>query len=177
MLAVFCMCGAVLTANILVQFPFEPFGLADYLTYGAFTYPLTFLVNDLTNRRLGPTQTRRVVYAGFALAVLLSIFLATPRIAFASGAAFLCAQLMDVAVFDRLRRRAWWMPPLMSGFVSSALDTLIFFSLAFAGTGLPWRNWAVFDYVVKLSMVTLFLGPYRVIAARMPVWPAPSGTA
>lgn len=169
-LAVFCMCTAVLAANILVQFPFEPFGLADYLTYGAFTYPVTFLVNDLTNRRLGPSRTRRVVYVGFALAVLLSIAFASPRIAFASGTAFLCAQLLDVAVFDRLRRRAWWLPPLMSGFVSSAVDTVLFFSLAFAGTDLPWQNWALCDYGVKLAMIALFLGPYRVLIARMPVW-------
>ncbi|MFG1398868.1 queuosine precursor transporter [Roseixanthobacter pseudopolyaromaticivorans] len=172
-LAVFFMCAAVLTANILVQFPFEPFGLADYLTYGAFTYPVTFLVNDLTNRRLGPARTRRVIYVGFALAVVLSALLATPRIALASGTAFLAAQLLDATVFDRLRRRAWWMPPFVSGLISSAIDTLVFFTLAFAGTELPWQTWAVFDYGVKLAMILLFLGPYRALIARMPAWPGP----
>ncbi|OYY80773.1 MAG: hypothetical protein B7Y61_15120 [Rhizobiales bacterium 35-66-30] len=141
----------MLTANVLVQFPFEPFGLADYLTYGAFTYPVTFLVNDLTNRCLGPTRTRRVIYVGFALAVALSAVLATPRIATASGTAFLAAQLLDASVFDRLRRRAWWMPPFVSGLISSAIDTIVFFTLAFAGTDLPWQTWAVFDYGVKLA--------------------------
>ncbi|TCT05235.1 queuosine precursor transporter [Aquabacter spiritensis] len=164
------MCATVLAANILVQYPFAPFGLADYLTWGAFTYPFTFLVNDLTNRRLGPARTRRVVYAGFALAVVLSAIFASPRIALASGSAFLAAQLLDVAVFSRLRQRAWWMPPLASGFVSSALDTVLFFSLAFAGTGLPWRSWALCDYAVKVLMVGVFLGPYRFLIARMPVW-------
>ncbi len=164
------MCGAVLAANILVQYPFAPFGLADYLTWGAFTYPVTFLVNDLTNRRLGPFRTRRVIYVGFALAVLLSAALASPRIALASGTAFLVAQLLDCAVFNRLRRHAWWLPPLMSGFVSSAVDTALFFSLAFAGTGLPWQNWALCDYGVKLLMIALFLGPYRLFIIRMPAW-------
>ncbi|MEP9376872.1 queuosine precursor transporter [Aquabacter sp. CN5-332] len=167
------MCATVLAANILVQFPFEPFGLADYLTFGAFTYPFTFLVNDLTNRRLGPVRTRRVVYVGFALAVALSAAFATPRIALASGTAFLTAQLLDATVFNRLRRRAWWMPPLLSGFISSALDTVVFFSLAFAGTGLPWQSWALCDYAVKLLMIGIFLGPYKVIIARMPVWQPP----
>ncbi len=164
------MGAAVLTANILVQFPFTPFGLQDYLTYGAFTYPVTFLINDLTNRRLGPRRTRMVIYVGFALAVLLSVLFATPRIALASGAAFLSAQLLDTTVFDRLRRRAWWMPPAVSGLFSSALDTVVFFSLAFAGTGLPWTSWALCDYGVKLAMLLVFLGPYRVITARMPAW-------
>jgi len=164
------MCAAVLAANILVQFPFEPFGLADYLTYGAFTYPVTFLVNDLTNRRLGPVRTRQVIYVGFALAVLLSAAFATPRIALASGTAFLTAQLIDATVFNRLRALRWWLPPLMSGVVSSAIDTLVFFSLAFAGTGLPWETWALCDYGVKLAMIGLFLGPYRLAIARMPAW-------
>lgn len=164
------MCAAVLAANILVQFPFTPLGLEDFLTWGAFTYPVTFLVNDLTNRRLGFARTRRVVYAGFALAVVLSALFASPRIALASGVAFLSSQLLDALVFNRLRRRAWWIPPLSSGFVSAALDTALFFSLAFAGTGLPWQNWALFDYGVKLAMIALFLGPYRVLITRMPAF-------
>ncbi|TDT96437.1 hypothetical protein DFO45_1629 [Azorhizobium sp. AG788] len=173
-LAVFAMCAAVLTANVLVQFPFTPFGLEDYLTYGAFTYPVTFLINDLTNRRLGVQRTRLVIYVGFALAVLLSVLFATPRIALASGSAFLVAQLMDATVFNRLRRRAWWMPPAMAGFVSSAIDTVVFFSLAFAGTGLPWTSWALCDYAVKLAMILVFLGPYKALIARMPMWQQPA---
>ncbi|WP_245454071.1 queuosine precursor transporter [Aquabacter cavernae] len=162
------MCAAVLAANILVQFPFTPFGLEDVLTWGAFTYPVTFLVNDLTNRRLGLARTKHVVYAGFALAVLLSAAFASPRIALASGVAFLSSQLLDAVVFNRLRRRAWWIPPLSSGFISAALDTAIFFALAFGGTDLPWQNWALFDYGVKLAMIGLFLGPYRMLIDRMP---------
>lgn len=176
-LAVFCMCGCVLAANILVQFPFTPFGLEEFLTWGAFTYPVTFLVNDLANRRLGLGRTRMVVYTGFALAVLLSALLATPRIAFASGTAFLASQLLDATVFDRLRRRAWWMPPLASGFISAALDTVVFFSLAFAATGLPWQSWALCDYGVKLGMILVFLGPYRMLIDRMPAWQGPTARA
>ncbi|MFG1479942.1 queuosine precursor transporter [Xanthobacter sp. V4C-4] len=166
------MCAAVLAANILVQIPFAPFGLQDYLTYGAFTYPFTFLVNDLTNRRLGLVRTRQVIYAGFALALALSALLATPRIALASGTAFIVAQLLDATVFNTLRQRAWWLPPAVSGGLSSAIDTVVFFSLAFSGTDLPWTNWAVADYAVKLAMVAVFLAPYRYLIARMPAWSA-----
>jgi len=169
-LAVFAMCAAVLAANILVQYPFTPFGLEDVLTFGAFTYPFTFLVNDLTNRRLGLVRTRQVIYVGFGLAVALSALLATPRIALASGTAFIVAQLLDATVFSALRQRAWWLPPLASGLVSSALDTAVFFSLAFSGTDLPWTNWAMADYGVKVAMVALFLAPYRWLIARMPSW-------
>ncbi len=101
------------------------FGLKDILTWGAFTYPVAFLVNDLTNRRFGKAAARRVVYAGFAIAVILSIWLATPRIAIASGAAFLTGQLLDIQVFDRLRRTSWWKAPFMGTVFGSALDTAI----------------------------------------------------
>lgn len=169
-LAVFAMCGAVLAANVLVQFPFTPFGLQDYLTYGAFTYPITFLVNDLTNRRLGLVRTRQVIYAGFALALALSALIATPRIALASGTAFIVAQLLDATVFNALRQKAWWLPPALSGGISSAIDTMVFFTLAFSGTDLPWTNWAVADYLVKVAMVALFLAPYRYLIGRMAAW-------
>jgi len=172
------MAGVVLASNILVQFPFEPFGLSDTLTWGAFSYPFAFLVSDLTNRHLGAMRTRRVVYVGFVIAVILSAAFATPRIAAASGLAFLLAQLLDVEIFDRLRGRAWWVPPFLSSLVSSALDTAVFFSLAFScapsidltlaalgiggdcGAGLPWMTWAVFDYLVKLALAVLFLVPF-----------------
>src|SRR3546814_11421603 len=127
------MVGVVALSNYAVQF-----AINDWLTWGAFTYPAAFLVTDLTNRTLGPTAARRVIYAGFALAVVLSIWLATPRIAIASGTAFLVAQLLDVAIFNRLRAGAWWRAPLVSSAIGSVVDTALFFSIAFAGSGLPW---------------------------------------
>jgi uncharacterized PurR-regulated membrane protein YhhQ (DUF165 family) len=184
---VIAMAMVVLASNILVQFPFEPFGLADTLTWGAFTYPFAFLVTDLTNRHFGPARTRLVVYAGFVAAVALSALFATPRIAAASGLAFLLAQLLDVLIFDRLRQRAWWVPPFLSSLVSSALDTVVFFTLAFScaglidgtlalvglggdcGADLPWQRWAMFDYLVKLVLAALFIVPY---GALMP-WISP----
>src|SRR5690606_17409655 len=115
------MAATVLASNFLVQFPFEHLGLGEMLTWGAFTYPVAFLITDLTNRRFGARIARLVVLVGFIVAVALSIWLATPRIAIASGTAFLVAQLLDVVVFDRLRRQAWWRPPLFSTLISSAL--------------------------------------------------------
>ncbi|MCT8998001.1 VUT family protein [Chelativorans intermedius] len=177
----------VVASNILVQFPFQHLGLGEILTWGAFTYPLAFLVNDLTNRRFGPAAARRVVLVGFVLAVILSVWLASPRIALASGAAFLAAQLLDVAIFDRLRRSAWWRPPLVSTLAGSALDTVIFFSLAFASTfsfldtalgredgslafAVPlfgvgaevplWVSLALGDFAVKLLIGFAMLAPY-----------------
>ena len=126
------MAIVVAASNFLVQHPFDHFGLGEVLTWGAFTYPVAFLVTDLTNRRFGPGAARRVVYAGFAIAVVLSVWLATPRIAIASGSAFLVAQLLDVTIFDRLRAQAWWRAPFISTVIGSVLDTVLFFSLAFA---------------------------------------------
>jgi queuosine precursor transporter len=163
--AVLAMAALVALSNYAVQFPIN-----DWLTWGAFTYPATFLVTDLTNRHLGPGPARRVAYVGFALAVLLSLWLATPRIALASGTAFLAGQLLDVAIFDRLRRRAWWLPPLASSLVSSGLDTLLFFSLAFAGEDLPWVRWALGDYAVKCAMAGAMLVPYAGLRPYLPAW-------
>ena len=120
------MATIVVASNILVQFPFPHFGLQDLLTWGAFTYPIAFLVTDLTNRRFGPAAARKVVLVGFAIAIVLSVWLATPRIAIASGSAFLVAQLLDVAIFDRLRRNAWWQAPLISTVIGSLVDTALF---------------------------------------------------
>jgi uncharacterized PurR-regulated membrane protein YhhQ (DUF165 family) len=145
-------------SNIAVQFPVN-----DWLTWGALTYPVSFLVTDLTNRALGPATARRVVYAGFAVAVALSIFLATWRIALASGTAFLLAQLLDIAIFDRLRRTAWWQAPFVSSTLASAVDTVLFFTLAFAGSGLPWVTWGLGDYGAKLFMALAMLVPFRVL--------------
>jgi queuosine precursor transporter len=174
-LPVVAMAFVVVASNILVQHPFTPFGLADYLTWGAFTYPFAFLVTDLTNRRFGPATARKVVMIGFAVAVVLSIIFATPRIALASGAAFLCAQLLDVSIFHRLRHGVWWRAPLVSSLFGSALDTALFFTLAFAGSGvgeanywglvLPvWVGWAFFDFVVKVLHALVMLLPFRVLS-------------
>ncbi len=164
--AVLAMTALVALSNYAVQFPIN-----DWLTWGAFTYPATFLVTDLTNKALGPAPARRVAYAGFALAVLLSLWLATPRIALASGAAFLAGQLVDVAAFDRLRRSgSWWLPPLASSLLASALDTVLFFSLAFAGSGLPWVSWALGDFAVKCAMAGAMLLPYAGLRSSLPAW-------
>ena len=172
--------GAVVGAsNFLVQHPFTPFGLQDYLTWGAFSYPFAFLVTDLTNRRFGASRARFVVYLGFALGVALSFGLSTVRIALASGTAFLIGQLVDVRIFDRLRRAAWWRAPFISSMIGSTLDTALFFSLAFAGDpALPvvdytiaggtvaapvWVGWAVCDLLVKIGLALFALLPYRAL--------------
>lgn len=180
------MAVLVTASNILVQYP-----VGDFLTWGAFTYPFAFLVTDLTNRRLGPVAARRVVYVGFLVAVGLSVWLATPRIALASGAAFLSAQLIDVAVFDRLRAGRWWRAPLVSSTLGSAIDTALFFSLAFSATfafgfgvddwavepmplmgiGAPapfWVSLALGDFGVKMLIALAALGPYRLLIGQRP---------
>lgn len=156
------MIVVVVASNVLVQFPIN-----DWLTWGAFSYPFAFLVTDLTNRRHGPERARRVVYVGFAVGVALSAVVAPSRIAIASGAAFLVAQLADITLFDCLRRQSWWRAPLVSSFLASALDTAVFFGFAFAGTGLPWVTWALGDYGVKLAMAVFCLAPYRVLMAAV----------
>ena len=170
--AIAAMVAVVAAANVLVQHPLEAFGAGEWLTWGAFTYPLSFLVTDLTNRRFGAGQARRVVYVGFALGVALSVALATPRIALASGAAFLAGQLLDIRVFDRLRRQAWWRAPLVSSLLASALDTALFFSLAFAFTPVPWPTLALGDFAVKLAMALLLLAPFRAAIALIGARPA-----
>ena len=157
-LGIAAMALVVTASNILVQYPIN-----DWLTWGALSYPFAFLVTDLTNRRLGPSSARRVVWAGFAFAVVLSAWLATPRIAGASGSAFLVGQLADVWVFDRLRHLRWWQAPLVSSSLGSILDTALFFSLAFAGTGLPWTTWALGDLAVKAVFAALLLIPFRLL--------------
>ena len=158
-LGVIAMTAIVAASNVLVQFPINA-----WLTWGAFTYPVAFLVTDLTNRAFGPAKARQVVFAGFAAAVVLSILLATPRIAVASGLAFLAAQLLDIGIFDRLRRAgAWWSPPLISSSVASAVDTAMFFSIAFVGTGVPWVTLGLGDYAVKLALALAMLIPFRAL--------------
>lgn len=151
----------VVSSNVLVQYPIPWAGLAHWLTWGAATYPLSYLVTDWTNRTLGLVAARRVVWAGFAVAVIISESLADARIAFASGTAFLLSQFLDVSIFDRLRQRAWWRAPLISSVLGSALDTAVFFSLAFAGTQVPWVTLAIGDYAFKVLLALLLLLPYR----------------
>jgi uncharacterized PurR-regulated membrane protein YhhQ (DUF165 family) len=157
------MALVVAASNFAVQFPIN-----DWLTWGAFTYPFSFLVTDVSNRALGPRVARRIVYRGFVLAVVLSFALATPRLAVASGAAFLVGQLLDVSVFDRLRRAAWWWAPLVSSSLASALDSFLFFALAFSGSGAPWVSWAAGDYGVKLGAAVLLLVPFRLLTKAAP---------
>ena len=159
LIGVAAMTVVVAASNYLVQFPVN-----DWITWGAFTYPVAFLITDLTNRAFGPARARQVVYAGFVLAVLLSIALATPRIALASGTAFLVAQLLDVRIFNRFQRRGrWWTAPLVSSSIGSAVDTLLFFSIAFAGTAVPWMTLGAGDYAVKLVLALSMLIPFRVM--------------
>jgi queuosine precursor transporter len=148
----------VVVSNIVVQIPIN-----DWLTWGALTYPVCFLVTDLTNRRYGPAKARLVVYAGFALAVILSIWFAGARIAVASGTAFLLAQLVDVYVFNRLRGLAWWQTPLISSTLASALDTALFFSIAFYATPVPWVTLGIGDFGVKLVLALGMLIPFRAL--------------
>ncbi len=157
-LGVLAMAVIVAASNYLVQFPIN-----DWLTWGAVSYPFAFLVTDLMNRWLGPAAARKVIYVGFAFAVALSLLLATPRIALASGSAFLAAQLLDVYVFNRLRRTSWWRAPLISSTLASALDTALFFSLAFAGSGLPWVTWGYGDFAAKMGMALFMLVPFRAL--------------
>jgi uncharacterized PurR-regulated membrane protein YhhQ (DUF165 family) len=186
------MAVVVTASNFLVRYPFDHFGLQDILTWGAFTYPFAFLVTDLANRRHGLQVARNAVYAGFAVAVVLSILLSTPRIAIASGTAFLIAQLLDAQIFDRMRRQAWWQAPLISTLVGSTIDTVVFFSLAFsarfafldAATGMPdgslafpvnvagfdlplWVSLAAGDFTVKVATGFAMLAPY---GAMLRLW-------
>ena len=154
--AVVAMAIVVTVSNILVELPVN-----DWFTWGALSYPIAFLVTDITNRTLGVRLARDVVIIGFIAAVIMSILFANPRIAMASGAAFLIAQMLDVTIFDKLRRQSWWKAPVASSVVASFVDTVIFFVLAFAGTGLPWHTWAMGDYAAKLIMVAVLILPFR----------------
>jgi uncharacterized PurR-regulated membrane protein YhhQ (DUF165 family) len=156
------MGAVVLASNILVQFP-----LNDWLTWGAITYPVAFLVSELVNRAHGPGQARRVAWVGFAVAVAASLVLAPVRIAVASGTAFLLSQWLDIAVFDRLRRGSWWRAPLVATLLAAVLDTAVFWSMAFAGTGGPWVTWALGDLAVKLVLGVALLLPFRLLMGRL----------
>ncbi|SAI06101.1 membrane protein [Bordetella ansorpii] len=157
-LAVLAMGVVVVGSNVLVQVP-----LNDWLTWGGLSYPMAFLVTDLLNRRFGPRAARRVAWCGFALALAVSMWVASPRIALASGLAYLCAQLIDIKVFDRLRDQRWWRAPLLAGTAGAVFDTAVFFSVAFAGSGLPWLTWLLGDLAIKLAVNLAMLAPFRAL--------------
>lgn len=159
------MVVVIASANWLVQFPIN-----EWLTWGAFSYPFVYLVSDLTNRAVGPAAARKVAWVGFAIAVLLSLLLAPWRIAVASGSAFIVSQLMDIAVFNRWRRHSWWKAPLWGSVLASAVDTAVFFFIAFAGTGMDWTLLAAGDLAVKCLMALLLLAPYRAMLPHLQAW-------
>tara|TARA_B100001996_G_scaffold218782_1_gene168202 strand:+ start:566 stop:1081 length:516 start_codon:yes stop_codon:yes gene_type:complete len=160
----------VLASNYLVQFPFNFFGLEELLTYGAFSYPIAFLITDLTNRTYGKIIARKIVYIGFAIGILFTLFFSTNfadlisiRIAFGSGTAFIIAQLLDVQIFDMLRRKKWFIAPLTSSFIGSVVDTFLFFSISFYGTGINWITLSLGDLAVKILIALLMLIPFRLL--------------
>ena len=160
----------VLSSNYLVQFPIKYYGLEEILTYGAFTYPITFLITDLTNRSYGKLAARKIVYTGFIIGISFTLFFSTNfsdlisvRIAIGSGTAFIVAQLLDVQIFDKLRKKEWFVAPLTSSFIGSLVDTFLFFSISFYGTGVPWVTLSVGDLAVKIFVTLLMLIPFRLL--------------
>ncbi len=161
--------GLVVTlSNYLVKFPVSHFGLSDLLTYGAFSYPVAFLITDLSNRRYGKDAAKKIVYLGFALGILLTLYFSTNysdlisiRIAIGSGTAFLIAQLIDVNIFDRLRKKIWFAAPLASSLIGSSVDTFLFFSISFYGTNINWITLSIGDLSVKIIVALVMLIPFR----------------
>ena len=166
----FLMASVVALSNYLVQFPVNYLGLKDLLTYGAFSYPIAFLITDLSNRRYGKNTAKKIVYLGFALGVFLTLYFSTNysdlisiRIAIGSGTAFLVAQLIDVNVFDRLRKKIWFTAPLVSSLVGSSIDTFLFFSISFYGTEVSWITLSFGDLLVKIFVALIMLIPFRLL--------------
>ena len=160
----------VLASNYLVQFPVKYYGLQDILTYGAFSYPVAFLITDLANRSYGKLIAKKIVYIGFIIGILFTLFFSTNfsdlisiRIAIGSGVAFIIAQLMDVQIFDNLRERKWFIAPLTSSLVGSTIDTFLFFSISFYATGIPWLTLALGDLTVKILVALVMLIPFRLL--------------
>jgi len=160
----------VLASNYLVQFPIQYYGLEGILTYGAFSYPIAFLITDLTNRSYGKLIARKIVYIGFVIGIAFTLFFSTNfsdlisvRIAIGSGIAFLVAQLLDVKIFDKLRKKKWFVAPLTSSFVGSIVDTFLFFSISFYGTGIPWVTLSFGDLAVKILVALTMLIPFRLL--------------
>ena len=162
---ILAMLIVITSSNFLVQFPIN-----DWLTWGAFTFPVAFLVTDLTNRAVGNVAARRVAWVGFAIAVLVSLALAPWRIAVASGVAFILGQLLDIVAFNKLRAMAWWKAPLIGSVVASVVDTGVFFFLAFAGSDMDWLMLAAGDLSIKWLMAALLLAPYRAMLPRLQLW-------
>ena len=160
----------VLASNYLVQFPIKYYGLEEVLTYGAFSYPIAFLITDLANRTYGKIIARNIVYIGFTIGVSFTLIFSTNfsdlisvRIALGSGTAFLIAQLLDVQIFDRLRKKKWFVAPLTSSLIGSTVDTFIFFSISFYGTGVPWITLSLGDLTVKIFVALVMLIPFRLL--------------
>ena len=169
----FLMASLVAISNFLVQFPVNYFGMESILTYAAFTYPITFLITDLANRKYGKFIARRIVYLGFLTGVLLTLYFSTNfedlisiRIAIGSGTAFLFAQLLDVSIFDILRKRKWFVAPLTSSLIGSMVDTFLFFSISFYNTAVPWISLALGDFIVKLLITLLMLIPFKILLKK-----------
>ena len=166
----FLMGAIVLLSNYLVQFPINYYGLNEVLTYGAFSYPIAFLITDLANRSFGKLVARKIVYLGFLIGIGFTVLFSTNfadlisiRIAIGSGIAFLTAQLIDVQIFDNLRKKNWFIAPLTSSMVGSTVDTLLFFSISFYGTSVPWFTLALGDLAVKIFVALIMLIPFRLL--------------
>ncbi|MDB2515017.1 queuosine precursor transporter [Candidatus Pelagibacter bacterium] len=166
----FIMGVVVLSSNYLVQFPIKYYRLEEVLTYGAFSYPIAFLITDLTNRSYGKIVARKVVYVGFIIGITFTLFFSTNyadlisvRIAIGSGTAFMIAQLLDVQIFDKLRKKKWFVAPLTSSLTGSTVDTFLFFSISFYGTGIPWITLSLGDLAVKVIVAILMLIPFRLL--------------
>ena len=160
----------VLSSNYLVQFPIKYYGLEEILTYGAFTYPIAFLITDLANRSYGKLVARKIVYTGFIIGISFTLFFTTNfsdlisvRIAIGSGTAFIVSQLLDVQIFDKLREKEWFVAPLTSSFIGSVVDTFLFFSISFYGTGIAWVTLSIGDLAVKIFVALLMLIPFRLL--------------
>ena len=174
LLLAFLMASVVALSNYLVQFPINYFGLENLLTYGAFSYPVAFLITDLSNRRYGKNIAKRIVYLGFALGIFLTLYFSTNysdlisiRIAIGSGTAFLVAQLIDVHIFDRLRNKIWFIAPLSSSLIGSSIDTGLFFSISFYGTEVNWVTLSLGDLSVKIFVALTMLVPFRLLLYRI----------
>ncbi|MDC3053597.1 queuosine precursor transporter [Candidatus Pelagibacter sp.] len=170
----FLMGLVVLASNYLVQFPIQYYGLQEILTYGAFSYPVAFLITDLANRSFGKLVARKIVYIGFTIGILFTLIFSTNfadlisvRIAIGSGTAFIIAQLLDVQIFDHLRQKKWFIAPLASSLVGSTVDTFLFFSISFYGTGIPWVTLSLGDLVVKIFVALVMLIPFRLLLGTL----------
>ena len=170
----FLMGVVVLISNYLVQFPINYFGLNEILTYGAFSYPIAFLITDLANRSYGKIVARKIVYIGFVIGIAFTFFFSTNfsdlisiRIAIGSGTAFMVAQLLDVQIFDKLRKKKWFVAPLTSSFIGSIVDTFLFFSISFYGTNMPWVTLSLGDLMVKILIALLMLIPFRLFLGSL----------